>query len=800
MTRETCRRFFRIGLVMLFLCLSILTFVVLSPDKLFAGGVTAKGTFRYDQTAVRARWSTDSALKTRANAGASLTISSMRFTSATKNDAASIWFYDKSRSGYVRSDLVNPVYTGKEGQTTAYVNFRSGAGTGFDSIKILPKNASITVLLRAYAADGESWFYAKDGSRYGYVSASYVTMSSSAKKDDDAKASSNSGKTGKTIAALNLRTGAGTSYASTQVLPYGAMVTITGSKKASDGVVWYQVKYGSASGYVSSLFVNIENKTASASETQPKIKAMNRTAYTKSSLKLRSEANASSSVLKTIPKSKSVQVTGKTAVSGKVWYRVKYSGKTGFVLKSSLTFQKPAEDPGNTSVATHNENEDKNDNKSTDNQDQNTSAPQQTAPAEPQQTVEEPEQTSGSYITKDGFPKSYLTQLEKLHAAHPNWVFTPVQTGLTWEDAFNKQISNKNANLIYRSYAPSYKLTDAGSYNYLTDYYVGKDSAFFVSASDEAVAYFMDPRNWLTDDAVFMFVNNEYHSYQNVTAVQSVLKNNPVLRKKENAQLFVDAGKYYNISPIYLAAKAYQEIGSYTSQVDGNYPGYKGYYNVFNVGAYDSANGGSVNAMKYAKQAGWKTLKAAVYGGASTLRNGYLNNRQASAYTEHFNVLNGLNKVGVHEYMTAVYAPYSSARTMKSNYTEYGLMNKKIEFFIPVYKNMPSKAAKAPTTDMNADNNYYLKSLKISWTTDGETDSRTLISGNGLDYRTRFSVIVPKGTTKVNFKAVQASKTTSVKIIGDGKRTVRSNEYTLRVKVKSGSGLVRTYEIVVMQR
>ncbi|MGN0709010.1 MAG: hypothetical protein ACI4LM_02060, partial [Anaerovoracaceae bacterium] len=223
--------------------------------------------------------------------------------------------------------------------------------------------------------------------------------------------------------------------------------------------------------------------------------------------------------------------------------------------------------------------------------------------------------TSGSYITASGFPSSYLTKLKALHKAHPTWKFTPVKTGLSWSQAYAKMISSTSTNTIYTTYAPSYRSTKQGCFNYLTNSYVPKDGSYFVSSSDQAVAYYMDPRNWLTSSGIFMFESNAYHSYQTVSVVRAVLKQNSVLYK--NAKYYVEAGKKYGISPVYLAAKSISEMGSGTKMVSGKYTGYKGYYNAYAIGCSDSAGGGAVNGMKYAKSKNWNTLRKAIVNGAA---------------------------------------------------------------------------------------------------------------------------------------------------------------------------------------
>lgn len=92
---------------------------------------------------------------------------------------------------------------------------------------------------------------------------------------------------------------------------------------------------------------------------------------------------------------------------------------------------------------------------------------------------------TSSYITKDGFPASYLPYLETLHQAHPTWKFTPVQTGLDWSQATAQMTFKTGTNTIQKGsvFPATFFSVEPGCYNYLTDTYTAKDGANFVAAS-----------------------------------------------------------------------------------------------------------------------------------------------------------------------------------------------------------------------------------------------------------------------------------------------------------------------------
>ena len=515
-------------------------------------------------------------------------------------------------------------------------------------------------------------------------------------------------------------------------------ITFVTKKNAAKKNTWFYLP--KFKGYIRGDTVSVKYKT--------------KPGHTNAKVKLRKGAGASFNSLGTVKAGTEVKVyLGAYSKDNKKWRRVKVGGKVGYLPAKYV-------DSGGLS-----EGENK-----------------------------EPEDPNPNYITKKGFPKSYISYFDELHKQHPNWKFTPVKTGLKWADAFEKMTSDPRLNLTYTTYADSFKSTAQGCYNYLKDTYIGKDGDNFVAADTDAVAYYMDPRNFLTDETIFMFESNEYREYQNADMVQKILKTNKILKTAKVAKYFVDAGKKYNISPVYLASRAINEIGSNTGTVDGKNSTYPGVYNVFNIGANSSKEGGMLNGLKYAKQQGWTTLKKAVFGGAKYLRDNYVGNDQYCAYLEHFNVLNGLDKVGTHVYMTAVYAPLSQAYTISGNYESHGFMDRAIEFFVPVYSDMPDAACPKPSGSRDKDNNFYLKTLKVSY--DGA--AQTLISDAAMNHNTKFTVHVPSDIKSIKITATAASRT-SAKISGKGKKDFTKNSKTYKVKCTSSSGKVRTYSIKVVR-
>ena len=73
------------------------------------------------------------------------------------------------------------------------------------------------------------------------------------------------------------------------------------------------------------------------------------------------------------------------------------------------------------------------------------------------------------------------------------------------------------------------------------------------------------------------------------------------------AQAFMQIGKELKVSPYFLASRIRQEQGvkGDSPLISGNYPGYKGYYNYFNISATGLGEQVVINGLKEAKAAGW---------------------------------------------------------------------------------------------------------------------------------------------------------------------------------------------------
>lgn len=158
--------------------------------------------------------------------------------------------------------------------------------------------------------------------------------------------------------------------------------------------------------------------------------------------------------------------------------------------------------------------------------------------------------------------------------------------------------------------------------------------------------------------------------------------------------IIMRAGKISGVNPYVLATMILQEQGSSGSSglISGNTSPYKGYYNFFNIEAYQKGTQTPVQrGLWWAAQSGsygrpWNTREKAIVGGATYYGENYVQAGQNTLYLKKFNVL-GSNRYK-HQYMTNIEGAANEGIKLAKAYTDE-LKNSTLEFSIPVYNNMP---------------------------------------------------------------------------------------------------------------
>lgn len=317
-------------------------------------------------------------------------------------------------------------------------------------------------------------------------------------------------------------------------------------------------------------------------------------------------------------------------------------------------------------------------------------------------SVNENGATRSAYADIEQFPASYQTALKTLKDKHPGWTFVPMKTGLDWNTVIAREIDGGKS-LVHKSF-PEY--TKEGAYD---------DGAWFY-ASEEILEYYMDPRNSLTEDAIFQFEQLTYNaSYHTEAALENFLQNT-FMKGDKNAPgtnmtyahiiWAIGAEEIRRVSPFHLAARIYQEQGSGTSAlISGTYPGYEGLYNYFNVRATGTTTTEVIeNGLKYAASQNppWRDAYFSILGGADVISANYIRKGQDTLYLQKYNVNpKGEHALYTHQYMQNISAPVSEAKSIRNLYRDAGALESPFVFKIPVYENMPETACAMPQSSRN---------------------------------------------------------------------------------------------------
>ncbi|WP_189645038.1 SH3 domain-containing protein [Priestia megaterium] len=223
------------------------------------------------------------------------------------------------RTGYVSSDYVRasgtttpPAESTTYTVTASTLNVRSGAGTSYASIGSVTKGQKLSVVSKS-----GSWYKINYNGRTGYVSSDYVQASGTTTAPTTPPAESTTYTV--TASTLNVRSGAGTNYASIGSVTKGQKLSVV-SKSGS----WYKINYNGRAGYVSSDYVQ-----ASGTTTAPTTPPAESTTYivTASTLNVRSGAGTNYASIGSVTKGQKLSVVSKSGS----WYKINYNGRTGYV-------------------------------------------------------------------------------------------------------------------------------------------------------------------------------------------------------------------------------------------------------------------------------------------------------------------------------------------------------------------------------------------------------------------------------------------------------------------------------------
>lgn len=304
----------------------------------------------------------------------------------------------------------------------------------------------------------------------------------------------------------------------------------------------------------------------------------------------------------------------------------------------------------------------------------------------------------------------YQALIDKLKSKYPSWNFKMLYTGLDWNQVIkNETTASHGRNLVYSDKSGAWVCSTCGNKSY--------DTGKWRCASEVAVSYYMDPRNWINEDYIFQFEDLSYDANtQTLNGVQKILSsaawaNGSSIKytrtdgtqgtiNKSYAQVVMDASKEAGISPYHLASRIVLEQGKNStpgSTARGTYTGYQGYYNFCNVNASGNTTATVIsNALTYAKNNGWTDPEASIKGGAKFIAKSYIAVGQSTLYLQKYDVDNSDGKLYYHQYMANVSAAATECVSVKNSYSSLGMLNNSYTFLIPVYENMPNEVCASP--------------------------------------------------------------------------------------------------------
>lgn len=337
-------------------------------------------------------------------------------------------------------------------------------------------------------------------------------------------------------------------------------------------------------------------------------------------------------------------------------------------------------------------------------------------------------QTREPYSSKINNYPGYKELIDKLKKDHPNWNFTIFYTGLDWAQVIkNETTAYHGRNVVPASKSSAWKCSVCGE--------TPHGGSSWRCASEAAVSYYMDPRNWLNDTYIFQFENLSYNGdIQTVEGVQKIISGIQYMQgdkvtytktdgtkatlNKSYAQIIMEAAKEAGISPYHLASRIRQEQGAGStpgSTATGTYSGYVGYYNFLNIKASGSTNSEVIkNGLSHAKENNWTDPEISIKAGTKMLASNYINGGQDTLYLQKFDVDNSDGALYWHQYMQNVSVCLTEGANVRNAYTELGLLDSPIEFIIPVYENMPETVCPEPVDAGIVTQNIKVKGTNVA--------------------------------------------------------------------------------------
>ena len=332
------------------------------------------------------------------------------------------------------------------------------------------------------------------------------------------------------------------------------------------------------------------------------------------------------------------------------------------------------------------------------------------------------------------------SMIQNLKNQYPNWNFKILYTDLEWSAVISGEYQGHGSspkNLVQKSasYQGEWICPICGDRPY--------DNGTWRCASEQAIAYMMDPRNSLNPSDIFQF-EELTNPGCDMASLQSMTEGTFL---KGHEQGILDTANNYNVNAYYIVARIIQEQGANGSALVS---GESGYYNAFNIGASGNTTADIIaNGLAYAQKKGWTTLEASISGGISFVADNYIKQGQNTLYLQKFNVTTNSGGPYNHQYQQNIMAAQSEGNTLRRTYADINSTSSSHTFIIPVYKNMPSEPAARP----NASSDATVSSDLVRVNVEQSLRIRNAPNGNttvGWLYTDEVVTRLEKATTKVN--------------------------------------------------
>ena len=156
----------------------------------------------------------------------------------------------------------------------------------------------------------------------------------------------------------------------------------------------------------------------------------------------------------------------------------------------------------------------------------------------------------------------YKELIQTIQKQNPTWKITLCYTGLNWNEVI---ISECQGHGTYPK-----NLVPANNSNYAGEWICpicGKntfDTGSWYCASEDAIAYMMDPRNSINSSDIFQFQKlskSDTDEKKDKELISNMLKNT-FMNSEECINAIILASKTYDVNPLYIVARIIQEQGS----------------------------------------------------------------------------------------------------------------------------------------------------------------------------------------------------------------------------------------------